>query len=229
MEIPSTRPPKWIGPEGQWPLTDSQIERALLSFVNGGKSEMVLRELLQKYRPMFWFLDAADLQADTPQFQHSRTDRQFVEFHMGNLSSRQLLNTKLLLLKTVWTGSYPGAVEQRGYRTDRRDALSQLLGLKDEGKVSPDWERQRLQFSSTDLFERACYLLLEKSDCVKVCKNPRCKKARYFIAKEPRNKYCSKSCATIGVKLSKHDHYETKTLPRREAERAKKTKKGKNA
>ena len=91
-----------------------------------------------------------------------------------------------------------------------------------------DWQRGGLPYVPTNEFQAAIYELLESSRFAKVCSNPQCQ-ARFFIAADPRARFCSKECATTFQRQDKLDWWNrVGKLKRTEKLRKKKlTKKGK--
>jgi hypothetical protein len=61
------------------------------------------------------------------------------------------------------------------------------------GKFEADWRRGGLVYRPETELQEALYLMLQCSNRAKVCANPDCP-APYFIAKKPRELYCSTEC-----------------------------------
>lgn len=68
--------------------------------------------------------------------------------------------------------------------------------LTAEHFVSADLSRGRLSYTPDTDLQRACYLLLQNADRIKVCANPDCP-APYFVAHKAIQRYCSPDCLKL--------------------------------
>jgi len=74
-------------------------------------------------------------------------------------------------------------------------ALLQLgFGKGKSNLVLPDWRRSGFRYMPRTNFQAAVYELLKHSRQARVCLNPDCA-SPYFIAHDPRRKFCSPECA----------------------------------
>ena len=92
-------------------------------------------------------------------------------------------------------------------------AIAFLLWIGfEEGKsnlVLPDWRRSGFRYEPRTNFQAAVYELLKHSRQARVCANPDCANP-YFIAQDPRRKFCSLECAAPFQKEWKRRWWERK-------------------
>jgi len=103
-------------------------------------------------------------------------------------------------------------------------ALLLHLGFED-GKsnlVLPDWRRSGFRYEPRTNFQSAVYELLKHSREARVCANPECA-SPYFIAHDPRRKFCSSECTAPFQKEWKRRWWERKGRLWRKARESKKS------
>ncbi|NDQ55463.1 MAG: hypothetical protein GZ088_00150 [Acidipila sp.] len=85
-----------------------------------------------------------------------------------------------------------------------------------------DWQRGGLTYAPRNDFQAALYELLKSARFAKVCINPDCP-ARFFIAADPRARFCCKECATTFQRQAKLDWW-NRVGKKKRAEKLKKKK-----
>lgn len=61
--------------------------------------------------------------------------------------------------------------------------------------IRADWPREELVYKGQSCLEQDLYALLKCSRLAKICARPDCPYTPYFVANDPRTRYCSTDCA----------------------------------